>query len=65
MPIILHDAEAEIRWCQNCFACGKYHATDKCPRLWEMPRRLLRRTPRNECTWVMPCPACEGNHEAL
>eukprot|EP00969_Alexandrium_andersonii_P284723 12585995-Alexandrium_andersonii.AAC.1 len=64
MPIILHDAEAEIRWCQNCHVCGKYHNTDKCPRLSDMPRRLAdeEKSPK-ECTWAIPCPAREGNHE--
>eukprot|EP00969_Alexandrium_andersonii_P121065 5351150-Alexandrium_andersonii.AAC.1 len=63
MPIILRDAEAEIRWCQNCFVCGKYHVADKCPRLREMPRRLAYEGSPKECTWAIPCPACEGNHE--
>eukprot|EP00969_Alexandrium_andersonii_P068436 3018975-Alexandrium_andersonii.AAC.1 len=66
MPIILHDADAELRWCQNCHACGKYHRTDKCPRLGEMPRRLayVPRAPR-ECIWAISCPACGGDHEVL
>eukprot|EP00969_Alexandrium_andersonii_P024946 1089757-Alexandrium_andersonii.AAC.1 len=54
MPIILRDAEAELRWCQNCHVCGKYHRSDKCPKLGEMPRRLAyeSRSPK-ECIWAI------------
>eukprot|EP00969_Alexandrium_andersonii_P276056 12202219-Alexandrium_andersonii.AAC.1 len=30
-----------------------------------MPRRLAYEGSQNECTWAIPCPACEGNYEVL
>eukprot|EP00969_Alexandrium_andersonii_P056986 2513278-Alexandrium_andersonii.AAC.1 len=38
MPAVLHDAEADIRWCQNCYICGRYYMAEKCPMQWSMPR---------------------------
>eukprot|EP00969_Alexandrium_andersonii_P225971 9978838-Alexandrium_andersonii.AAC.1 len=59
MPIILHDEPKNLRWCQECYICGRYRRAE--PRTLRRPYNEGPRAVRRDM-WAVPCPSCSGNH---